>query len=437
MIKYPEQLRQFRNTVYQSFGKSRDAAFEVIDAIASSPDARSAVGVSESPLMKRKFSSVYKALERVRLDRAKRCQLLTKQSDEAGTLLLFVNGARHALYALDHTPYPRRHAPTVCDCGFVHGANGREIGHQYSLLMRVMHPIGAWMGVIDVMRIPSDRTAVKVRAEQLTRLWQNTRHKSIISADSEYFTRDFLALASDHILLLVRMASHRVLYGAPPKRRPGQKGPNPKHGCKLTLNDYERFGEPTLRYTIQEPDGSSVEILALANMHTEDNPTVVGHAILVRVLRCKGEPRYRRPLWLFWTGPLDVDWATFWRIYLKRYCCESVHQFGKNNLAWTRARLSYTEREEVWTWLVMLAYWQLLLSAPIAQDCFRPWQKPMPAGRMPTPYRVQRDYFRIIAIVGTPASPPKPRGIATGRPFGYRPKPRPRYCVVLKAKNTS
>ena len=56
--QWPLEGPPFRQEVYQVFGSSRDAAFEVIDAMAprratfaSSPYARSAAEVSTSPLM--------------------------------------------------------------------------------------------------------------------------------------------------------------------------------------------------------------------------------------------------------------------------------------------------------------------------------------------------------------------------------------------------
>jgi hypothetical protein len=143
--------------------------------------------------------------------------------------------------------------------------------------------------------------------------------------------------------------------------------------------------------------------------------------IRVRAFHADGRPKFARPMWLYWTGPPDMDWLTFWRAYLKRFCIESVHQFTKNALVWTAARLGDNEREEPWTRLVMLAHWQLLAAAPCAHDAHRPWHKPMPHGRLPTPARVQRDYGRIAAAVGTPARPSKPRGMSPGRPLGYRP----------------
>ena len=111
--KFRETLSQFREAVYQVFGASRDAAFELIDAIASSPHARSAVEVSESPLMQRKYASVYKGLERTKIDEEQLRKVLTKQADESGELTV----AGYVIQALDHTPYPRKSAPTVSDQG--------------------------------------------------------------------------------------------------------------------------------------------------------------------------------------------------------------------------------------------------------------------------------------------------------------------------------
>jgi hypothetical protein len=61
-------IRQFRAAGYQCMTKGRDARFEVIDAIASNPNARSAAAVSESLIVQRGYGSVYKALQRVKIE---------------------------------------------------------------------------------------------------------------------------------------------------------------------------------------------------------------------------------------------------------------------------------------------------------------------------------------------------------------------------------
>lgn len=57
---------------------ARDATFEVIDAIANSPGARSAVEVSLSGQMERGYASIYKALERTEINGAGLSGMLVK-----------------------------------------------------------------------------------------------------------------------------------------------------------------------------------------------------------------------------------------------------------------------------------------------------------------------------------------------------------------------
>ncbi|MCW5968306.1 MAG: hypothetical protein KIT57_24050 [Blastocatellales bacterium] len=425
-----EPLRQFRHTVYQKLAPSRDAAFEIIDAIASSPEARSAVEVSLSPTMERGYASVYKGIERVRIDEEGLKEELVKQAEANGELL--IDG--WAIYALDHTPYAREAAPTVSDRGYVHGADGRVVGHQYSLLGRVMHEQGSWVGIVDCKRIATHQSALKVGAEQIAGLKQWATIKSIITADSEYPTEDILDQADEHTRLLIRLRGNNKLFGEPEPRPPNKRGAPTKHGPKIKLNCEETLNEPTREIRFPDSGGGCVVISIWERMHFKSRPELPLCVVRIEILTADGKPRYRRPLWLLWTGPAEMDWAKFWRVYLRRFALESVHQFTKNSLAWTRGRFGYTGREERWTWLVILAYWQLLLAAPLALDISRPWQKPTPQGKLPTPSRVQRDYPRIFRQIGSPTRFPKPRGIARGRPLGYRPTPRTRFKTVYKKR---
>jgi hypothetical protein len=441
MINELEVLRQFRQAVYQGLGPSRDAAFEIMDAIANSPQARSAVEVSLSPFMQRTFSSVYKGLERSRPSSAALRSLLVPLAERQGNFQVQVAGSACAVYALDHTPYPRPSAPTVRDRSYVHGAQGVQVGHQYSLLGRVLHTQGSWMGLVDGERIATSTTPTAVAATQIQRLHRAARLPLLITADSEYVTEAVLDTLCDAqaepeavpLYLLLRFKGNRNLYAAPPtERRPGQRGPSPPHGAKLKLNCPETLGTPELSLRVEEAHGSWAEIEVWPEVHVETRPHIPLCAVRVRLFKADGQPRYQRPLWLAWSGPVLMDWANFWRVYLRRFCLEAVHQFSKNSLSWTRARLGDTEREERWSWLVWLAYWQLVLAAPLARDARRPWEKPTRAGRLPTPGRVQRDFGSLLGRVGSPVRAPIPRGFPTGRPLGYHPEPRPRYEVVYK-----
>lgn len=431
--KMNKPLRQFRQEVYQMFAPSRDAAFEIIDAIASSPDARSAVEISLSPTMKRKFHSVYKGIERTRVDEENLRSLLVRQAEASGELTF--DG--YAIYALDHSPYPRRAAHTVSDRGYVHGADGRVIGHRYSLLGRVMHSSGSWVGVVDCERIATHQSPGQVGAVQIERLKAKAKLPQIITADSEYPIAGILDCADERTRLLIRLRGSNTLYAEPEPRPAAKRGASAKHGSKLKLNRPETLKFPTYQTSVEEANGGRTLISVWERVHFKSRP---GHALsIVRVecFKADGRPCFETPLWLVWTGPAKMDWATLWKVYLKRFRVECVHQFTKNSLAWTRGRFGYTDREERWTWLVLLAYWQLLLAAALVREVYRPWEKPAPKGKLPTPSRVQRAYLKIYSEIGSPALPPIKRGIPPGRVSGYRPPPRSRYKVVYKRRGSA
>lgn len=425
-----ESLRQFRLAVYQTLWPSRDAAFDIIDAIAASRDARSAVEVSLSPTFQRSFASVYKGIQRTRIAEQDLTRLLVEQAESCGTL----NFDGWALYALDHTPYPRQSAPTVSDRGYVHGADGVVIGHHYSLLGRVMYETGSWVGMVCCQRIATYQTPSQVGAAQIERLKAHSNQPRIITADSEYVTDEILDQADETTRLLIRFRSNRKLFSAPEPRPDRARGRKPIHGQKIKLNQQDSLQQPQTSIRIDEADGRCIEIGVWTGMHVESRPDIEVCAVRVEVFTPDKKPRYKRPLWLCWTGPAQMDWGEFWRVYLKRFCLECVHQFTKNSLAWTRGRFGYTGREQRWTWLVMLAYWQLLLAAPLARDLCRPWEKAKPDGELPTPGRVQREWVRLYREVGRVARPPKVRGKGSGRAKGSRPPPRLRYEVVCKSQ---
>ena len=54
---------RFRREVYQSFGQRADAGMDLVDALTSAPVVESPVGLSESPLFRREFSSIYDFLK--------------------------------------------------------------------------------------------------------------------------------------------------------------------------------------------------------------------------------------------------------------------------------------------------------------------------------------------------------------------------------------
>jgi hypothetical protein len=71
----------------------------------------------------------------------------------------------------------------------------------------------------------------------------------------------------------------------------------------------------------------------------------------------------------------------------------------------------------------------IFLARPLVVDAPFPWQKPQPHL---TPQRVLQSIRPIFALIGSPARPPKVRGIAPGWPKGRRRTPKSRFAVVKK-----
>ena len=64
----------------------------------------------------------------------------------------------------------------------------------------------------------------------------------------------------------------------------------------------------------------------------------------------------------------------------------------------------------------------------------RPWESYLTATEAVkiTPSLVQRDFYRIISQLGTPAKSPKRRGYSPGRIKGEKKVPRTRHQVIKK-----
>jgi len=157
---------------------------------------------------------------------------------------------------------------------------------------------------------------------------------------------------------------------------------------------------------------------------------VEGTLIRIKVARLPGH-RTPQDLWLWWTGPtgtsFDLDLA--WKAYLRRFDLEHTFRFAKQDLGWTVPQIQTPQQGERWTWLILAAYTQLRLAAPLTDDLRRPWQKPIPPDRPLTPGRVRRGFPTLARKLPTPASGPKFSRPGPGRPPGTTRSPRTRYPV--------
>jgi hypothetical protein len=257
----------------------------------------------------------------------------------------------------------------------------------------------------------------------------------VVVEDSLYGNHVFLAifLLIQNTFALVRMRSNNVLYELPKPRQPGKKGAPKKHGAKFKLSSPSRPADGAESFLLGL---QTVRMQAWQGLHLKKLPKLVVMLLRVEFLKPDGQPRYKQPMWLLWTGPTQVPLQDLCKMYLWRFAIEHLFRFLKQNLGLNTSRSNDLVATEQWVWMCALAYWQLLLMRDLVEEACPAWYPSFRNGKQKalTPGQVQRAALRYLLQLGTPAKPPKVAGKGKGRTKGYRPSPRERYPVVKKAK---
>ena len=74
-----QKLQEFRKSIYEYLGTGKDAVFELMDAVLTSPSISSYVSLSMNPLFRRKWSSIYEGLRDSRPARGKLMKLMVQE----------------------------------------------------------------------------------------------------------------------------------------------------------------------------------------------------------------------------------------------------------------------------------------------------------------------------------------------------------------------
>ena len=207
-------INQFRQEVYQSLEQRADAGLDLIDALTSAPVVESPVAISESPLFRRGFSSVYDFLKHGLMNKAQLQRVLYRyQPDEMECI------AGYELYAVDCTEDEHAEASTLPDRHQTRKGRfaPKLIGHRYSWIARLGQWGTSWCLPQDVERISTDTTDSKVAAEQVKKLDQKSDRPKVVVADSLYGNYHFLSvlMVVTTIFALMHLRSNRVLYEEP------------------------------------------------------------------------------------------------------------------------------------------------------------------------------------------------------------------------------
>ena len=414
-----EQLQEFRQALYDTLGNSRDALFDLMDAVLVSACIPSFVSLSQSPVFRREWSSTYAALQDSQLSRTKVLKLLVKE----------IPTQEQPVLAGDLSRWQRPAAKSLKD-RTLSGKEGSAItaGHSYSTLAWIPEAAGSWAIPLCHERLTSFETPARRAAFQLKQVTRQLSVRPLAVYDRGYGNASFVNQTAEiEADLLLRLASNRCVYGAPPPY-PGRGAPA-KHGHKMKLNDPQSWSLPTETVEVDDPKLGRVRVTRWSGYHFRQSAQRPMEIIRVEVLESRDGKRRFAPLWLAWLGETMPPLETLWRSYLRRFAIEHWYRFAKQRLYWTHPQFTSLPASERWSSLMPLLSWQLWLARQDCRDHPLPWQSPQ---EVLSPGRVAQAFASILAAIGTPALPPKPRGKSPGRAQGEKPSPRPRYPTVKK-----
>jgi DDE superfamily endonuclease len=467
------QLKQFRQELHEAFDHRADALMELLDALSSTPDARSVAELSLSPFFRRGYGSAYDAIAHLFQASDPETAEEERRAWEQKLLRLKVpylsppQQRKFWLLGTDAVSIARLFAPTLEDRGYVYQPNvprGNKpitIGHQYSA--QVIYPEKdlssdpSWVLPLSTRRIHSEETATAVGQEQIEALMGDEtlpfrEELCVHVADSTYSAVLFLGATEKHknLVNVVRSRSNRVFYRQPlpveGKRKPGRP---PWYGEPFSLKDPTTWGDPdAVEETILTTRKGQTHRVQLEGWHDllmrgkkdlpmQQKPFTL---IRVRVLDERGQPIFQHTLWLIVIGQRrqELSLLEAWEAYGQRFDVEHYFRFGKQRLLMATFQTPDVSHEENWLEFVSLAYVQLWLAREVAEALPRPWEQYLPQSEGPvaSPSAAQRDFGRILREIGTPAQPPKPRGNSPGRAKGTRLARRKRHRVIKKGKKT-
>jgi hypothetical protein len=276
-----QKLQNFRNEVYQLLGPAKDSTFELMDAVLVTRNVYSFAELSLAPVFRRKWPSLYEALDDCRPKRNKLMKLYISEIPTS-------EPSQRIILAGDHTPWPRTEAPTLKDRTYEHGAkviSGKPItlGHGYSTLTWIPFEKGSWALPLRHDRITSHETPISRAVLQLKQVCRHLQERPITLWDSEYGCANFVKLTAEiNADKLMRLRPNRCVFAEPDSYQ--GKGRPKKHGHKMKLSDPTTWAIPIEKIEINDPTWGVIEIQRWSQLHFYQNRKL--ELLLSRWLHC-------------------------------------------------------------------------------------------------------------------------------------------------------
>ena len=467
-----QSIKEFlcwRENLYHGVNSRKETVIELVDALSSNSIASSVVELSENPLFRRDYNSLYKGIQEFLPDKND-----DNYSQQVNYLLEAVSqtiptpvSRNFHLFGIDTTPCPRPFSATLADKTFIHypnpikGNKPISIGHSYSVICALPERIATgnvpWAVPLFAERVPSSEKATNIGNKQLEKIFNTGSFcgdkLSVLVADSFYSQRDFIGeqVKQNNLVIVTRIRSNRVFYRQfiSKKKQKITSGHPRWYGDKFDLKDENTWHEPTRVsqsiFTTKKGRQLTVTISGWNRMLMKgtQNYKMNRHPFtLLRItITDKVGNRIWKPMWLIAIGSRreELSLIDCYESYRQRYDIEHLFRFGKQKLLMTAYSTPDVEHEENWFKLTLIAYVNLWTARNLAIVLPHAWEQYLKTNKSVkiTPSLVQRDFYRIISTLGTMASIPKRRGYSSGRIKGYKKTPRTRHQVIIKSQKKS
>lgn len=463
-------LKKFREQIYRFFPARRDATMELVDALSSNKTARSVMELSLSPVHRRNYCSITRVLGEYKPSESK------NELNQEVELMKILSGLCVAeqqrafnLFVVDCTPGPRIFSPTLEDRSYVYAPNmvcGNKpvtIGHKYSIaayLPEKPHAdIPPWVVPLSCKRVHTSQNGEVIGMEQIADCIKSQSafagQLAVSLGDTVYNNAICLGIAknNENQVHISRSRNNRkFFYPSSPSTSatdPKKRGRPKAYGSVHRLDDQTTWktADASIEFSQLSSQGkiqiikidcwNEVIIRGKKNCKLSDYPL---RLLRVQVFKENGELLFKRPLWLTAAGNRRMELSLFdiFHSYRQRFDIEHFFRLGKNRLLMDKIQTPDVDHEETWWQLVIIAYVQLYLARHIANKHPNPWETSSSIFKtnetITNPTQVQKDFERIIMMIGTPAQSPKPRKKAPGRQLGDVQVKRIRHEIVKKIR---
>lgn len=448
--------------------------------------ARSVAELSESPVYRYQYSSIYKCIDNLASD-DKSFQAVEREVIDF-CFRDYVDTPSDGTYELktDKTPIAKPHSPTHSDRRVIavpNCVNGvqrpLDVGHELSVVGLYIKE-AAWMLPLSFSMIPSQKTPSEVAVEQIRSLMEDKslplQGASLVSnaADSGYATATYIDGVKDidNLVSIVRFrsgskvyapqtSSSKTIYGQKyylypeTKQKHYKKHPKTQQPYSVEqLSITERAADKVVWREDQLKNGRKVrvrirqwnDVLLRTKQHIKmsDKPF---NLIMVEVFDAQSnELVFTAPLFLAVFGPKrhQLDPLEVYQRYRHRFGLEGMFRFCKQQLLLEGYQAASLQAFKNWSLVVLIAMWMLFSARnDLIPKCPK-WQKYDEAKRKKTAKtdalsmaQVKKAILPLLLSFDPRYFMPKKSKPGKGRTPGTKMKQKKRYPYVKKQTKAS